>query len=157
MNASLVNIGHAPRNARGKVEFDADVIILRPADLARGNHHLFYEPVNRGSPLSLELFNDASDRTSLDTAAAAGNGFLMRQGYTLVFGGWQPAYPGPALPGMGVASGSRLSPGNGRPLARLPIARRPDGSPIIARLIERFGEVAPAAHSRDISPIRPQT
>jgi hypothetical protein len=133
-----VNIGHAPRNARGKVEFDADVIILRPTDLGRGNHHLFYEPVNRGNVLSLELFNDASGGNPLEGAAAAGNGFLMRQGYTLVFGGWQAAYPGPALPGMGVASGSRLTPG-GRLLARLPIARRTDGAPIVARLIERFG------------------
>jgi hypothetical protein len=139
LNASLVNIGHAPRNARGMVEFDADVVILRPADLARGNHHLFYEPVNRGSWLSLGLFNDAVGRDGLDKASAAGNGFLMRQGYTIVFGGWQPPYPGPAVPGMGVASGSRLTPGDGKLTARLPVARNPDGSPITAQLIERFG------------------
>lgn len=139
VNASLVNIGRAPRNARGKVEFDADVVILRPTDLARGNHHLFYEPVNRGNVLSMELFNDAPGGNSLESAALAGNGFLMRQGYTLVYGGWQAAYPGPALPGMGVASGSRLSPGAGRLLARLPVARSADGSPVVSRLIERFG------------------
>lgn len=139
INASLVNIGHAPRNARGMVEFDADVVILRPADLSRGNHHLFYEPVNRGSWLSLGLFNSAVGRDALDKASAAGNGFLMRQGYTLVYGGWQPPYPGPAVPGMGVASGSRLTPGDGKLTARLPVARLADGSPITARLVERFG------------------
>jgi hypothetical protein len=139
VNASLVNIGRAPRNARGLVEFDADVAILRPTDLARGNHHLFYEPVNRGNVLSLELFNDASGGNAFDSAATAGNGFLMRQGYTLVFGGWQPGYPGPAVPVMSVASGSRLPAGGGRLLARLPIARGAGGEALIAPLIERFG------------------
>ncbi|MEO6186641.1 MAG: alpha/beta hydrolase domain-containing protein [Steroidobacteraceae bacterium] len=139
VNASLVNIGHAQRNARGMVEFDADVVILRPVDLARGNHHLFFEPVNRGGWLSLQLFNDAAGRDPLDSAQAAGNGFLMRQGYTLVYGGWQPPYPGPAVPGMGVASGSRLTPGAGKLTARLPVARNADGSAITALLVERFG------------------
>jgi len=139
VNASLVNIGHAPRNARGMVEFDADFVILRPAELSKGNHHLFYEPVNRGSWLSLGLFNSAAGRDALDKASAAGNGFLMRQGYTLVYGGWQPPYPGPAVPGMGVASGSRLTPGDGKLTARLPVARFADGSPITARLVESFG------------------
>jgi hypothetical protein len=139
VNASLVNIGRAPRNARGQVEFDADVVILRPADLARGNHHLFYEPVNRGNVLSLELFNDAPGGNAFDSPAAAGNGFLMRQGYTLVFGGWQPAYPGPAVPAMSVASGSLLPVGGGRLLARLPVARGAGGAAITAPLIERFG------------------
>src|SRR6188768_2464364 len=100
---------------------------MRPADLSKGNHHLFYEPVNRGSWLSLGLFNSAAGRDALDKASAAGNGFLMRQGYTLVYGGWQPPYPGPAVPGMGVASGSRLTPGDGKLTARLPIARFADG------------------------------
>jgi hypothetical protein len=142
VNASLVNVGHAPRNSRGKVEFDADVVILRPSDPGRGNHHLFYEPVNRGNILSLELFNDAPGGNALAEAATAGNGFLMRQGYTLVFGGWQPPYPGPAVPGMAVASGSRLTPGDGRLLARLPVARNADGSARVARLVERFGNGA---------------
>jgi len=139
INATLVNIEHAPRNAQGNVEFDADLVILRPADLARGNHHLLYEPVNRGSWLSLGLFNDASERAALEEAAAAGNGFLMRQGYTIVYGGWQPPYPGAAVPGMGVASGSRLTAGGGRLMARLPVARNADGTPIVARLTESFG------------------
>ena len=139
INASLVNIGRAPRNARGMVEFDADVVLLRPSDPGRGNHHLIYEPVNRGTHLMLDLFNDAGNRAeSLENAAAAGNGFLMRQGYTIVLGGWQPPYPGPSVAGLGVGSGSRLSPGN-RLMARLPIARNSDGSSLVAPIVERFG------------------
>jgi hypothetical protein len=139
LNAMLVNIESAPRNARGLVEFDTDVIILKPKDMDRGNRKLLFEPVNRGRWLSLDLFNDAGSRAAaLEDVAAAGNGFLMRQGYTLVFGGWQPAYPGPALPGMGVASGSRLTPGEGRLLARLPVAQSNDGASLTGRTRETF-------------------
>ncbi|HVY81350.1 MAG TPA: alpha/beta hydrolase domain-containing protein [Steroidobacteraceae bacterium] len=139
LNAMLVNVENAPRNARGLVEFDTDVIILKPRDAARGNHKLFFEPVNRGRWLSLDLLNDARSRAaSLEDAAAAGNGFLMRRGYTIVFEGWQPPYPGPPVPGMGVGSGSRLTPGGGRLIAHLPIARASDGTSLTGRTTESF-------------------
>ena len=137
INAMLVNVEHAPRNARGMVEFDTDVVILKPRDLARGNGHLIYEPVNRGRWLSLDFFNEAGSRAAdLASEAAAGNGFLMRQGYTLVYGGWQPAYPGPVVPGMGVASGSRLTSGGPLLTARLPVARSVDGASLTGRTTE---------------------
>jgi hypothetical protein len=141
VNAMLVNIEHAPRNARGMVEFDTDVVILKPRDLTRGNHRLIYEPVNRGRWLSLDFFNESGAQAAeLETAAAAGNGFLMRQGYTLVYGGWQPAYPGPPVPGMGVASGSRLTPGPARLTARLPVARGVNGATFTGQTVESFRE-----------------
>jgi hypothetical protein len=138
LNATLVNISRAPLNAHGRVEFDADVILLKPHDMTRGNRHLLFEPVNRGGWLSLDLFNEAPRSAGLDEAAAAGNGFLMRRGYTLVLGGWQPAYPGPAVPGMGVGTGSRLTPDGRRLMARLPVAHERDGSSIVARQAELF-------------------
>ncbi len=47
-NAVVFDIDKAPRNARGNVEFSADFYVLRPVDLARGNHELFFEVNNRG-------------------------------------------------------------------------------------------------------------
>jgi hypothetical protein len=47
-NAVIVDIDRAPRNAEGKVEATADVIILRPADLSRGSGTLLVETPNRG-------------------------------------------------------------------------------------------------------------
>jgi hypothetical protein len=139
LNAMLVNVEHAPRNARGRVEFDADIVILKPRDLSRGNGRLIYEPVNRGRWLSLDLFNEAgSQAADLVSEAAAGNGFLMRRGYTLVFGGWQPAYPGPAAPGMGVATGSLLAPGAALLTARLPVARSGNGVGLTGRTTENL-------------------
>jgi len=87
-NAVIADIGTAPRNAAGKVEAVSDVRILRPSDPKRGNGELLYEAVNRGRALASSVFNDAASN-ELSKAADAGNGYLMRQGYTLVWSGWQ--------------------------------------------------------------------
>ncbi|MYI74079.1 MAG: hypothetical protein F4057_01710, partial [Acidobacteria bacterium] len=88
-NAVIADIELAPRNARGMVEYSADLIILRPVDPSRGNGRLFYEANNRGRLLSLNRLNDAPTATSDPTSAEdAGNGFLMREGYTFVASGW---------------------------------------------------------------------
>lgn len=147
VNASIRNLQRAPRNERGLVTYDADVWLLRPADPTAGNGHLFYEPVNRGRPLSLGQFNDA-DSVAVDTVQAAGNGFLMEQGYTIVFSGWQPGYPRADVPSMSVGYGSRLTDA-GSLKARLPIARGPQDQPITARLVEAEG-FAPQAGGRRI-------
>ncbi len=48
-HADIVDLDKAPRNARGMVEYEIDVFILRPADPAKGNGILFYEVLNRGN------------------------------------------------------------------------------------------------------------
>jgi hypothetical protein len=48
-HADIVGLDRAPRNARGMVEYEVDVFILRPADTAKGNGILFYEVLNRGN------------------------------------------------------------------------------------------------------------
>ena len=37
LNAGIVDLDKAPRNARGLVEYSADFFILKPVDLAKGN------------------------------------------------------------------------------------------------------------------------
>lgn len=89
-NTPIADIALAPRNAQGKVETTADVVILRPADRSKGNGALFYEVVNRGRKLGLGLFDYAAAGGSrLDKAGDAGDGLLLRQGFTLVWSGWQ--------------------------------------------------------------------
>src|SRR5262245_47981345 len=51
VNAGIVNLQFAPREPDGRVAFDADVIILRPATRAKASRVLVYEPVNRGQSL----------------------------------------------------------------------------------------------------------
>jgi hypothetical protein len=97
INQIICDIDKAPRNSEGKVEFSSDLYILRPKQPERGNGALLFEVSNRGSKGMLGMFNRA--RGSLDPTAAEefGDGFLMRQGYTLVWLGWQfdmPMHPG---------------------------------------------------------------
>src|SRR5205085_8956864 len=47
-NSVIVDIGLAPRNASGNVAYSFDFYILKPIDLAKGNHKVMYEPPNRG-------------------------------------------------------------------------------------------------------------
>src|SRR5689334_11121215 len=47
-NRVIVNIDKAPRNAAGKVEYEADFFMLRPTDASRGNGRIIYDVTNRG-------------------------------------------------------------------------------------------------------------
>lgn len=85
----IVDLDKAARNADGLVEFSTDVSILRPADAAKGNGTLFYEVPNRGRNLSFLLMNLSGGVGVPVTAAEAGDGLLMKQGYTIVWSGWQ--------------------------------------------------------------------
>jgi hypothetical protein len=89
-NKGIVDIRHAPRNARGRVEYSADFDLLRPADPFKGNGTLLYEANNRGNKLILRQLNAAPQSNALDTAESAGDGFLMRHGFTLAWSGWIP-------------------------------------------------------------------
>jgi hypothetical protein len=113
-NAVIADIDRAPRNAEGRVEAVADVILLRPADLARGNGTVIVEPPNRGRRIITQLLNDspAAGAPRLEQAADAGNGWTFRQGYSLAWVGWQGDWtPGagmridvPRIPGITGAS-----------------------------------------------------
>ena len=80
-NLVIVGIEHAPRNTAGKVEFSADVAILRPKDPAKGNGTLLLDVVNRGNKTVLNSFDHGgSDHDG---------GFLMRRGFTVLWVGWE--------------------------------------------------------------------
>ena len=90
MNRVIVDLDLAPRNARGRVEYTADFYLLKPVDLARGNGSLLYDVNNRGRKLALGQHNSARAADDPDTLEHAGNGFLMRHGFTVVWSGWIP-------------------------------------------------------------------
>jgi hypothetical protein len=86
-NKVIVDLALAPRNAKGNVEYSFDFYILKPADLSKGNHKIFYEPPNRGSKLfgSFNRSNGGNDPAATDDPADT---FLAPQGYTMVWSGW---------------------------------------------------------------------
>jgi hypothetical protein len=91
-NRIIADIDNAPRNAAGKVEFSADFYLLKPKAIAKGNGAVLYEVSNRGGKGMLGFFNHAAagaDPRDPVTAAQMGDGFLMRQGFTLLWIGWQ--------------------------------------------------------------------
>jgi len=98
-NAVITDLALAPRGPDGKVEATADVVILRPSDPTHGNGTLLLEVPNRGRKLAPQLFDDSAQpgANNADKAEDAGIGFLHRQGFTMVWVGWQgdiPSKPG---------------------------------------------------------------
>src|SRR5262249_37911329 len=81
------------RNAAGEVEASADFYMLKPVDPARGNGRLFYEVGNRGGKSILATFQKATGSADPTTEAEFGDGALMRQGFTLLWMGWQGDVP----------------------------------------------------------------
>ncbi len=121
LNRGIVNLEHAPRDADGLVSYRADVQITKPVDLARGNGWLFYEFPNRGTKRAIQRINSAPATNRPASMADAGNGYLMRQGYTLVWSGWQ----------------GELVREAGRMVADLPVPRR-DGASLTGLCREEF-------------------
>src|SRR5262245_33900349 len=75
-NAIIQDIGLAPRNARGMVEYVTDIDIVRPADRAKGNQILFFNIINRGNKGGLPLYNAQvpGNATENNAVAHAGDG-----------------------------------------------------------------------------------
>lgn len=112
-NAAIVDLDKAPVNHQGLVEFESDFYILTPSDPQKRNGAIFFEVNNRGLKLCLRDFNDGAQSNDPMTEADAGDGFLFRRGYTVVWCGWI----------------GELLPGDGKLLLRPPIATD-NGKPI---------------------------
>ena len=122
-NSGIVDIAFAPRNVRGMVEYSTAIYILRPVDPTRGNHRVFFEITNSGNITSFTRLNDAgTGGNDPSTGADAGIGFLMRQGYTIVFCGWD----------------ATVAAVSGRLTMTAPIAKNPDGSSIVGPALEEL-------------------
>ena len=120
--AGVTDIMLAERGEDGLVHFTADVCILKPVVMRAGKRRLFFEWGNRGNKRMLQYFNDALHSNDPVSEEHAGNAFLMRRGYTLVFGSWQ----------------GDLLPGDGRMMLDLPVARQADGSPVTGLVRTEF-------------------
>lgn len=88
-NQGIVDLDKAPRNAAGQVEWWSDFTLLQPADPQQGNKRLLFEVVNRGRILAFRMFDAVAGTTNLNSPDQIGPGFLLQQGYTLAWCGWQ--------------------------------------------------------------------
>ena len=87
-NGIIHDLKLAPMNKRGRVEFSADVYILKPAKLDKGSGTALLEVANRGGKGWLR-FNRAAASLDPRTPEEFGDGFLLELGHTLVWVGWQ--------------------------------------------------------------------
>ncbi len=111
-NALITDIELAPFTA-GNVTYSMDIYILKPVNLSQGNHKLFFEVNNRGNKL-FGNFNGSGGGNNPTTVADAGDAFLMNQGYTVAWSGWDIS----------------AAPGGDRLTITVPVATNPDGSTI---------------------------
>jgi len=125
-NAVVFDLDKAPRNAAGKVEFSADLVLLRPVDMAKASGTLFFEVNNRGNKIVQTMLNDTpptANNNNPITAADFGNGFLQRRGYVVAWVGW----------------GADIAAGNSRLTVSFPIAMEA-GKPITERILTEFSD-----------------
>ena len=128
-NASIVDLKSAPRDPRGLVTFKAEFLMLRPVK-AQGST-LVYDVNNRGG---IAILGQVDGKSPVDNdptdARDAGDGFLMRHGFTLLWSAWTWDVA-PQAPGS-------------RPLVFAPpVATGPDGAPITGKVENEFTVAAP--------------
>jgi Alpha/beta hydrolase domain len=97
-NRIVTDLDKAPRNANGRVEFSADFFLIKPKQIERGNGAVLYEVSNRGGKGMLGFFNHAAGSLDPATEAQFGDGFLLKQGFSLLWIGWQ--FDPPQRPGL---------------------------------------------------------
>ena len=93
-NRAITDIDLAPRNTRGRVEFSSDLFILTPQDPARASGSVLFEISNRGNKGLLTTFNRGTGSSDPMLPEHFGDGLLMRNGFTLVWVGWEFDVPG---------------------------------------------------------------
>jgi hypothetical protein len=84
-NRRIVDLANAVNLKNGEVEFSADFTAVRPKNTDRGNGSMLLEIPNRGNARILALVDGGDEDLSHD----AGDGWLLRNGYTMVSLGWQ--------------------------------------------------------------------
>jgi len=117
VNLAIADLAFAPRNADGKAEFAGDLLLFLPRQTTSARGTVFLEVVNRGRDQSLGLMSDARQRDLAPENWNLGDRFLLEQGFTVAFLGWQfDVQPGdglsltvPTAPVSGVVRASAIT------------------------------------------------
>src|SRR6266850_407973 len=86
-NKVITDVELAPRNAAGMVAYSMDVFVLRPLNQANGNQRMLLDFNNRGQ-MRLGRLNNGTVTSDPVSAADAGDGLVMRLGYSVAGNGW---------------------------------------------------------------------
>ena len=90
-HAVICDLGLAPTNVQGKVEYRAEFHLLKPVNPVPGGR-LLVDSINRGNMTALAMFNSSARRVDGNPDVDPGNGFLFREGYSVLCVGiqWDP-------------------------------------------------------------------
>jgi hypothetical protein len=88
-NQSVTDLDLARTNSAGLVEFTADFYLLKPKDVTRGNRALLFEVSNRGRKGILPMLSRATASLDPTEPRELGDGFLLEQGFSVLWVGWQ--------------------------------------------------------------------
>ena len=99
---AIPDLDKAKPNARGKIEYAADIVLLMPADPSKGNGTLVVDVPNRGRVYGVALYNSPHDDPFESGTLAQGTGFLEDRGFSLAEVSWElgkgaelPSFAGP--------------------------------------------------------------
>jgi Alpha/beta hydrolase domain len=141
-NTGITDLKLAPRDAQGLVRCSADFRMLQPDAPQHGNQRLLLDIVNRGNPTVLTNFNSAVGRLE------PGNGFLMRQGYAVLWVGWQDDVP--ETPGLIRINVPEATDAGGQPIAgKIAVTFQPDAHVQTQLLSDRLHRPHPAKNLND--------
>ncbi len=87
-NKAIVDLDLAPKNAQGLVEFSADLRLVRLKDAAKRNGTMIMESANRGK-ISMPNVGVGGRANPMRTAQDLGDPWLVQQGFTLAWVGWE--------------------------------------------------------------------
>ena len=126
-NSRIIDLDKAPRDGDGRVRFWADFLLLQPANQARSNRRLLHFVVNRGQRIGVPFnrFPPRAPTLPPTDEIQAGDGFLLRKGWTIAMCGWQ--WDIERQPGMlGLEAPQALGP-DGQPIrGKVAIAFQPN-------------------------------
>lgn len=94
-NAAIADLQLAPRNASGQVEFTSDFCLIAPTGQGSGVGRVLVDVVNRGRKTALDSFNRGAGSVAdtllqgADERESAGDSFLFKHGFAVLFIGWQ--------------------------------------------------------------------
>jgi alpha/beta hydrolase family protein len=145
-NQLITDLKLAPRDVSGRVHFSADWRLLRPVEPQRGNHRLLFDILNRGRGPGLRNLNSAQDVAPTEPLDP-GNGFLMRQGYTVAWCGWQHDVPdAPGL--MRLRAPEAVTP-EGPISGKIMVTFQPNASACVQFLADRQHRPYPTSNLED--------
>jgi hypothetical protein len=158
-NQWIVDLAAAPRNTEGRVEFSGDLLLFLPKTAASARGTVFLEVVNRGRDQSLGLMSGARQNDLAPENWNLGDRFLLEQGFTVAFLGWQFDVPQgdglslnvPVAPFDGVVRASAVTVGPSGPNGAIGLAycaadtSQPDAALTFRSSIDGPAQVVPRA------------